>query len=112
MQKFVDRLEEALERGVIRLVDDEDAPRELRLSVQQWSTILMVLIPEEFPADPPPAEPTTFYPGSSGKKAVMEERRKNGLSLYSDADTPMAEGRYVPRGAGSGRNRRNHQAID
>lgn len=113
---LIDRLETAVESGVIDLHDDAEHCDQLCITTGEYALLLRILFPEDY--DEPrgakkvraPA-PTDTAPGSPDRIAAYADRAARGQGLYAkgDARPGMVDGlglKVVSRRNGSG-----HQVV-
>lgn len=83
---LIDRLERAVERGLIDLADDHEHCDELCVTAGEYALLLRLLFPEEYLRPERCDSATDTAPGSADRIETYRQRAARGEQLYHAAD--------------------------
>lgn len=87
VEDLVDRLEAAVADGRVDLLDDDGPADGLCLTLSEFRSLLGILFPTAFPADPPAANrPTGTRPGTPARAAVYRRRLLAARAVFLGGD--------------------------
>lgn len=81
-----DRLEAAIQAGLIDPVPDDGPTPRLEITTGELALLLHILMPDEYPADPPKPRATATAPGSAKRVEEYARRVAAGQALWNPLD--------------------------